>query len=359
MEVLRGAHMSATRGAMPDHWPKLPEEVGGPATPPARERTARVCTLLCCLLLLPMVGCRRAPPAAEAAPSGTQGKSVSKAGGVQLEPQEIEKAGIVTVAAAAARHAPESTGFAVVITHEAIAQALAEVSNAAAAARQSGAALARGRSLAGTTGAMPIESLQAAERQATVDQTAQLLAQRRLSATYGQDAPWRDNFTSPELSALSSGEIKLARVTFPLGALGSAQPSQLKFSHLGSDQAGSSFASVAVWSAPADASIPGKSFFAMLKGSDAVEGERLIARAAVGAAESGVIVPFSAAIVRGGKYWCYIERQPGVFARAEIDISAPTDAGYFVTSIAPGAKIVTVSAGELLAHELNPGTEAE
>ena len=318
----------------------------------------RLCAVLCCFLLLPVAGCRRAPTASQAPPSDAKGKPASQTEGVQLEPEEIEKAGIVTSPAAAARHTPESTGFAVVMTHEAIAQALAEVSSAVAAARQSRAALARGRSLAGTPGAMPIESLQAAERQSAVDQTALLLAQRRLSATYGRNAPWRENVSSPELSALSSGESKLARVTFPLGALGSAQPAQLRFTHLGT-QAGASFASVSVWSAPADASIPGKSFFAVLKGNDAAEGERLVARAPVGAAENGVVVPFSATVVSGGKYWCYIERKPGAFVRAQIDISAPTDEGYFVTSIAAGAKIVTASAGELLARELNPSTEAE
>lgn len=351
--------MSATQGSMSvDRGPKPPAGVDDPSAPHARTRTARLCAVLCCFLLLPIASCTRPSPGSDA-PSEAKGKSASPAEGVQLEPEEIEKAGIVTSSAMAATHAPESTGFAVVMTHEAIAQALAEVSSAAAAARQSRAALARGRSLAGTPGAMPMESLQAAERQASVDETALLLAQRRLSATYGRNAPWRDNFSSPELSALSSGDSKLARATFPFGALGSAQPLQLQFTHLGPGQGEASFASVAVWSAPADASIPGKSFFAVLKGSEATEGERLVARAPVGAAENGVIVPFSAAVVSGGKYWCYVEQRPGVFVRAEIDISVPTDTGYFVRSIAPGAKIVTASAGELLARELNPGTAAE
>ena len=38
----------------------------------------------------------------------------------------------------------------------------------------------------------------------------------------------------------------------------------------------------------------------------------------------------------------------------------PTDDGYFVNEgIAPGAQVVTASAGLLLARETNPGTEAE
>jgi len=38
----------------------------------------------------------------------------------------------------------------------------------------------------------------------------------------------------------------------------------------------------------------------------------------------------------------------------------PTDDGYFVTAgIAAGARIVTSSAGELLAREVNPGSAAD
>jgi len=38
----------------------------------------------------------------------------------------------------------------------------------------------------------------------------------------------------------------------------------------------------------------------------------------------------------------------------------PTDDGYFVKEgIAPGAQVVTSSAGLLLAHETNPSTEAD
>jgi hypothetical protein len=115
-----------------------------------------------------------------------------------------------------------------------------------------------------------------------------------------------------------------------------------------------------VWSAPADASIPGKSFFVLLKGSDAGEGERLLAWAPVGSAESGVQVPAAATVISGGKYWCYIEEKPGDFVRTEIDTSMPTAAGYFVKEgVSAGDKIVTSSAGALLARELNPSTAAD
>src|SRR6516225_3514539 len=275
---------------------------------------AAILLLVACSTAVSLAGCQRAPPATEAPAAEAKDKPAPEAEGVTLKPEEVEKAGIRTTTLAASSHAPESTGYAVVITREAIAQAVADLTSAAAVERQSRSALTRARSLAGTPGAMPIEAQEAAERQATVDHAAFVLAERRLSATYGQNSPWKENYNSPLLGSLARG----------------------------------------------DATIPGRSFFAILKGGDVSEGERLIAHAAVGAAENGVLVPYSATVISGGKYWGYVEEKPGLFVRAEIDPSMPTDDGYFVKEgIAPGAQVVTSSAGLLLAHETNPSTEAD
>jgi len=306
-----------------------------------------------CAALLSIAACRQAPSAAQAPAEGAKDNAAAEAPGVTLKPDELDRMGIRITPVVATQQAPESTGFAFVLTREAIAQSIADLNTAAAVERQSRAALARARSLAGTPGAPSVEAQEAAERQATVDQAALVLAERRLSATYGRNAPWKGNYSSPELAALASGESKLTRVTFPLGALGSAVPAKLRLAHLGESQSGTSFGSDSVWSAPADASVPGKSFFALVKGSDASEGERLLARAPLGAAAAGVVIPFAAVVISGDKYWCYIEEKPGVFARTEIDAGIPTDEGYFVRDgIAAGAKVVTTSAGQLLAREL-------
>jgi hypothetical protein len=311
----------------------------------------------CCASLLLLAGCQQVPSAALAQPADVKENARAEAEGVTLKPDEIEKAGIKTTPAAATRHAPEAIGYALVVTREPIAQAVAELSTAAAMERQSRSALARSRSLAQTPGAMPAEAREAAERQASVDQAALMLAERRLSAVYGRNAPWKDNYASPELAALASGEAKLARVTFPLGALGAAVPARLRLAHLGELPGSKSVESHSVWNAPADVSLPGKSFFAVLKGGEVSEGERLLARTAVGAAESGVVIPFSAVLINGGKYWCYVEEKPGLFVRTEVDPSVPTDEGYFVKEgIAAGANVVASSAGQLLAREF--GTAA-
>jgi len=331
--------------------------------PRARIRAgewAAILLLVACSTAVSLAGCQRAPPATEAPAAEAKDKPAPEAEGVTLKPEEVEKAGIRTTTLAASSHAPESTGYAVVITREAIAQAVADLTSAAAVERQSRSALTRARSLAGTPGAMPIEAQEAAERQATVDHAAFVLAERRLSATYGQNPPWKENYDSPLLRSLARGDTKLARVTFPLGSLGSTVPTRLRLTRIGAAQGSRSIETLAVWSAPADATIPGSSFFAMLKGDDASEGERLIAHAAVGAAENGVVVPYSAAVISAGKYWCYIEEKPGLFVRTELDPNMPTDEGYFVREgIEPGAQVVTTSAGALLARETNPSTEAD
>jgi hypothetical protein len=162
------------------------------------------------------------------------------------------------------------------------------------------------------------------------------------------------------LDALGSGQIKLVRATFPLGALEGEAPASLRLARLNAVQAGGSWRSTAVWDAPADASVPGRSFFALLKGSDAGEGERLLAWAPVGLPESGVAIPAAAVIISDNKYWCYIERKPGLFVRSEIDTNMPLAEGYFVNKgVASGDEVVTKSAGLLLAREMNPGTAAE
>jgi hypothetical protein len=346
----------------------------------------RVLVILClsglCAILLLLDGCgKRATPAAGEAGAGppAAGAPAAKssadhppdaaapaaageepAEGVSLKPDEVEKLGIVVTAAAAAHHVPETAGFGVVIAHESIAQAVAELVSAEAVDRQSRAALARAQRLAGTPGALPADTQESAERQATVDQAALLLARQRLTAGFGQSPPWKGDVNSPVLRALANGETKLVRVTFPLGSLGAETPGRLQLAHLNAASSAKSWTSTSVWGAPADATVPGRSFFALLKGSDAGEGERLLAWAPAGAPESGVLIPAAAAVISGGKYWCYLERKPGVFVRTELDTSMPVADGYFVKEgIAPDDKIVTTSAGLLLARETNPSSAAE
>jgi hypothetical protein len=313
--------------------------------------------LICSLTLVLGSGCHREPTVG-ASPTASAGDESQE--GVLLKPDEVEKMGIKTIEAKTYRHTPEAEGFGTVLAHETVAQAVADLSTALAAQRQSRAAFARAQRLAGTPGAGPVETQENAERQASVDQAALQLAQRRLSALLGQNPPWKNPLESPELTALANGDSKLVRVTFPLGALGETNPTTLRLSSINPAAGTRSIPIRSVWSAPADASVPGRSFFALLKHADVGEGEKMLAWAPVGGPETGVEVPVAAVVMSGGKWWCYVERKPGTFVRAEINPSMPTAAGYFVNDgMSAGDKIVVHPVGELLAREMNPSADAD
>lgn len=115
-----------------------------------------------------------------------------------------------------------------------------------------------------------------------------------------------------------------------------------------------------VWPAPADVSIPGRSYFTLLHAGTAAEGERLQVWAPTGQPASGALIPTAALVLSGGKYWCYVEKTPGTFARAEVDLSRPASGGYVVTDgIKPGDKIAVAAAGQLLAKETGSTEEPD
>ena len=324
-------------------------------------------TLLSCLVLCG--SCGRQPPAPEAAKAEpeekTEGtdKAESNAGIVTLKPEEVAGLGITASAAAAVRYQAATRGFGVVLGHDVIAQAVADVATAQAVAAQSRAALARVQRLVGTPGADSTEARENAARQAAVDEAALRLAKAKSSSVLGQDPPWAGREDSKIPEELAEGRAKLVRVTFPLGSVSGRAPQRLWFARLGTAGAGERWTAHGVWDAPADAGVPGRSFFSLLQGIEVGEGERLLAWAAggdSGQAESGILIPSSAVVARDGRYWYYLERQPGEFARTAMDISRPMADGYFVQGgVKGGDLIVTSAAGLLLAREINPSTEAE
>jgi hypothetical protein len=316
---------------------------------------AAICLLAACGAGI--VGCHRST--SESAGSEPHGPA-EPASGVSLKPDEIRKLGIEVTPAVATRQAPEASGFGVVLAHEQIALSVAEWMTAVAVERQSDASLRRVQRLSGTAGAMSAEARESTERQASIDRAALLLTRQRLTSSFGQTPPWNADWNSPLLHALAGGETKLVRVTFPLGMLDEGNPHTLRFARVGVRSTGGTWTSTTIWRAPADTSVPGISFFALLTGNGAGEGERLIAWSPTGVPEPGVLVPASAAILSAGKLWCYVEKSPGIFVRTELDPRMLVDDGYFVKDgIAAQEPVVTHSAGLLLAHEMNPSTAAD
>jgi hypothetical protein len=326
-----------------------------------------------CVLLIALAGlcaCHRSAPEAAGtageksagATQPAQGKDKDKdAGeGVSLTPEQVEKIGLQSEALKAVDYAEETAGYGTVIPHEAIAQAVAELRTAQAAEKQSRAALARTQRLSGTAGAMSADVEEANARQVAVDTAALNLAQQRLSSSFGQKPPWSGGGNSGLLQALADGSQQLVRVTFPLGALPGDAPKTLSVSRLGAGAGAKRWKLSSLWPAPADATVPGRSFFAILRAGELGEGERIIVWAPIGAPRPAVLVPADAAVISDGKYWCYIESKPGTFVRTEIDAGKPFGDGYAVTEgVKAGDKVVTRGAAQLLAQESNSGADAD
>ncbi len=299
-------------------------------------------------------GCNRAPEsAAPAAPAAVTAETESKPEGtVKLSPGEVDKLGLLTQPARSIQYSDEAAGYGSVINHDTIAQAAAELSSAQATAQMSHSALVRAQKLKGTPGAVSADVEEAAAQKAAVDAAALTLTNQRLSSSFGMSPPWKNGDRNGIFQDLAGGKVKLVRVTFPLGALGGGIPASLRAAHIGTGKAGAGWTMRVVWDAPADSNVPGRSFFALLKGSDAAEGERLQVWAPIGVPVQGVLVPAEAAVLSEGKYWCYVEKAPGSFARTEIDTGRPLPDGYFVSQgLSAGDKIVTAAAGFLLAKE--------
>lgn len=327
--------------------------------------------LLSVIVAWQLSGCHPAEPtlnasAASAAASGTPASADDnaadlndKSAGVSLSPQDIDKLGLKTSALAEVFHILEVEGFGMALSHEAVATAVAELMTARATVQQSHSALVRQKRLSGTPGALSADMVEAAVRQVAVDDAALTLAERRLSAIVGLNPPWPHAGTSDQqVQLLASGRLRMIRATFSIGVFADSSPQTLRVSPLGADRPRATWIATPVWAAPADNTVPGRSFFALLKTDRVSEGERLRVWGNDGDAEQGVIVPAAALVMSEGKYWCYIEREAGSFVRRRIDIDKPVPSGYFVTgAIAAGDKVVTVAAGQLLARERNLGAE--
>jgi hypothetical protein len=290
-----------------------------------------------------------------------EGKDAEKpAGEVTLTPEQTEKIGLETEEVKSTNYAEETAGYGTVVPHEAIATGVAELATATATEEQSRSALARTKRLSGTPGAMSADVEEAASQKAAVDSAALMLAKQRLSSTYGQRPPWAQGGNQAVLQGLANGSIQLVRVTFPLGAVQGDPPKTLRAARIGTAAGGKSWKLTSPWAAPADATVPGRSFYALMRTNDAGEGERILVWAPIGASQSGALVPAEAAVISDGKYWCYIEEKPGTYVRTQIDTGKPFEDGYFVTTgVKPGDKVVVKGAAQLLAQESNSGPEAD
>jgi hypothetical protein len=300
---------------------------------------------------------------------------------VVLTAEERQKLGIATAPAQAITFSDSAAAFGVVLSHESIAQAVADLETAASAAHLSQVALTRGQKLAAGPGALGVDTIETLQKQKVADQAALSLARRKITAVVGVKFPWQGaEGDTGVLNALASGEAKLVRATFPSGAFVGSAPKTLRLVPLEPgavidanpdahpakrDPAASNTPLTAspVWDAPRDPNLPGRSFFALLRNADIAEGSRFqVVPASPAGGVTGVLIPASAVVITSGQYWCYLERKPGTFARVPIVIDKPLGADYFVSDavgVSEGGQVVTSSAGLLLAREMNAATGSD
>lgn len=303
----------------------------------------------------PAAGAKEGAAANESA-DAKQGTEV-KQRELKLTSEQAGKLGVVTTPAQATDYTAQAEGFGVVLSHDAIAQAAAELQTAVASARLSDQTLDRARRLADGPGALGADALEGAQRQQAADQTAVRLAWRKLTALLGVEFPWHGAAADAELEKLAEGSHRLLRVTFPPGTPG-RKPKALRVSSLDA-AAGTDWTARTVWAAPQDPTLPGQSVFAVLAGTDLAEGAHIRAQSLSDSSTAGVVVPETAVVINEGQYWCYVKKEGGVYRRVAIDGSRPTGAGYFVAEgVGAGDQLVTTAAGLLLARELNASTEA-
>ena len=326
-----------------------------------------------------------------------KGEGAAKEGGeeakpreVKLDDEQISHLGIVTTAVQATHYSPQSEGYGAVISHDAIAQAQADLQTALAASRASEKAFARTRELANGPGALGVDVLENAQRQQAADQSAVRLAQRKLTTLLGLEFPWHGAAADAETEKLAEGAHRLLRVTFPPGGASAGKLKALRVSSL-DEPAGADWTAKTIWRAPQDPTLPGQTVFALVTSADLSEGAHIRAQSLADTGTAGVVVPETAIVITEGQYWCYVKKENGkeeasddkkedakddakddkkddkkddgkddvVFQRVAVDGSHPTGSGYFVADgIEPGAEVVTTGAGSLLARELNSSTEA-
>ncbi len=278
---------------------------------------------------------------------------------VALSADDIRHLGIQTMPAQIVRYTPHVRGYGVVVDLTALAQSNSDVATASAAAHQSAADLARARALFAENAGESKQALDAAEKQAAADAAALALAEHKEAAQFGQNAPWRGGKHNV-LAPLYGGHAVLVQATFPLGTVVGAHPQSLSVAHLtnGPDQFG--WTAARIWNAPADPTIPGSTFYALVPGSDLAQGEHVLVYAATGGAENGVRISDKALVISEEKTWCYVETAPGIFQRVAIDIDHPMAGGYFVGGrIGGNAPVVVRGTGLLLARELGVAVQDE
>lgn len=295
-----------------------------------------------------LCGCSKGPEAPGAEPAEAQ--TAEPKTGVKLAAEQVAMIGLQTAALSSVPLDQVTTGQATVLSHDALAQSLAEVRAATAVSAQSEAALKRLQDLQATPGAMGLDAVEIARRQASVDAAQLQLAQRRQMAQFGDGVRGAPQTV---MEALGDGRKKLVRLVFPQDVPELPQASDVSLAATEDPSAARRWKVESLWAAPSEGGIPGRSLFAVINDGRLSEGRRMLALYSRRTQDTGVLIPAAAVITQDGQYWCYVQTGEGEFERIRIDTDHPVTDGYAVAGkLKAGERVVTRGAGILLAREL-------
>jgi hypothetical protein len=295
---------------------------------------------------------------------------------VRLDAATTARLGIEVATLKAAEFRGEAGGFGVILPFDGLAQTDADLATAEAAVEASRAsaeaskvALDRAQGLFNANVSVSRQTVEAAQRQLGADlrqaaaDTAQLnLARRKAVAQWGQSLPLTDRAERTALLArLGTGDTALARITFSNGTIGDTTPASVKIERIAAASGAASWTTNRVWSAPADPTVPGRSFYCLIdRARGLLPGERVLVSIPMGKMQQGVIIPSDAVLIAEGMGWYYdretvmpvIPLAPFfIFNRRKLDLSQPTSDGYFVAGGDSKAVVVVEGAGLILARE--------
>ena len=231
----------------------------------------------------------------------------------------------------------------------------AEIESARANAQSSRSESSRLAELVKSDLAASVRAAETAEAQARNDQARLTLAERRLSLEW--TPALRDVHTRTTLlEAITQGRSTLIRVDIP----GWAGETPSRFDVAIPNRDTPVTARLIGRATAADALLQAPAFLVVVDGPDAVllpVGVQVRASMAIGAVESGFMLPRSALLRWRGGVWAYVQSAEGAFERRAVSNPRMSIEGWFVTSGFVKGEIL-VTNGAMTLHTLELGDAA-
>ncbi len=270
---------------------------------------------------------------------------------VRLDAEAQKKAGLQLSPLGDASLAPEIKATARVLDPAPLAALLSENAAARAALDASQKELERLKVLDRdqNTSARALEAATAAVQR---DQIAAEAARLKFVTSWGPAIAGQKDLTG-FVASLASQESALVRVDLTPGDTPKTPPAGIRVASLNAPELPEDTQLLGP-AASIDPQTQGHGYLCLVKGGALIPGATLSARLTLaGAPVHGVIVPRAAIVRHEGEAFVYVQTDPDLFLRKEIELVRPVAQGWFVEEgLKAGDKVVTVGAQQLLSEEL-------